>query len=566
MRIFSTLLAAVLLAGCSLPKMIKNIEAISLEVKPSPVVLQGDDVTIDITGTFPPKYFAKKVYVEATPVLVWDGGEAAFETAAFQGEDAAGNGTVVSWEFGKPFSYTATVPYEKAMKDNARLELRMQGTKEGTNLDAGTAFPALDLAPGVMATQDLVQPDEQFVLAPHNWTYEISYVQELTLNYGYQSSAVRSAEFKDEDWKQAKDLIALAAAADSVSIRGIATQSYASPEGEISLNEDLAMDRANSANNAVAKELKRKKVSLDDSAIQSVPKGEDWDGFKNAMRASNIADKDLILRVLEMYSDKNKREEEIKNIAKTYKEIEDQILPGLRRSDVRISYVVEGFTDEELIDLSKNNPEALNANELLYAATLFTDVNDQLEVYQNAARIHSDDYRCHNNVAATLMHPSLMRMMQADEALNAAKALAANNGTVNTNLGAIARQKGDHNAASTYYGKASGGQELNYNKGVLAITQGDYGRAISSMGTNNTLNLALAKILNDDANGARTTLENSGDDSAVAHYLMAICAARLKDNAGVKKHIEMAVEKDANLRGRAQSDLEFRNHKAALGL
>ena len=60
MRLFTTLLAAALLAGCSLPKMIKTVEDINLEVNPSPVVLQGDEVTIDITGTFPPQVFCQK--------------------------------------------------------------------------------------------------------------------------------------------------------------------------------------------------------------------------------------------------------------------------------------------------------------------------------------------------------------------------------------------------------------------------------------------------------------------------------------------------------------------------
>ncbi|MGB1384034.1 MAG: tetratricopeptide repeat protein, partial [Flavobacteriales bacterium] len=528
MRIFSFLMAAVLFAGCSLPKMIKTVEEINLEVTPSPVVLQGDDVTIDISGKFPPKYFAKKVTVAATPVLVWDGGEAAFETTNFQGEDAAGNGTVVSWETGNSISYTATVPYEVAMKDNARLELRMSGAQG----DKTGEFPAIELALGVMATQDLVQPDEQYVIAPDNFQRVMTYVQDLTLNYGYQSSYVKSTEYRDEDWKQTKDLIALAASVDSVSIVGVQTQSYASPEGEISLNEEIAMDRANSANKAVTNELGRKKIELDEAAVRAMPKGEDWEGFKTAMRASDIADKDLILRVLEMYSDKNKREQEIKNIAKTYKEIEDRILPDLRRSQVAITYTVEGYTDEELVDLSKNNPDILTVEEMLFAATLFDDLNDQLEVYQNTARVHGDDFRGHNNVGVTLM--GLGRMKQAEEAFNAAKALAANNGTVNTNLGAIARQNGDTRAAESYYAKASSGAELNYNKGVLAITQGNYSRAISNMGNNSTNNLALAKILNDDANGARTTLENSGDDSAITSYLLAVCAARLKDAAGVK--------------------------------
>ena len=560
MRILTTLLAAVLLAGCSLPKMIKTIEDVKLEVNPSPVVLQGDEVTIDITGNFPPKYFAKKVTVEATPVLVWDGGEAAFETVKFQGIDAAGNGTVVSWENGKSISYMAKVPYEAAMKDNARLELRMSGAQGDKTGD----FPAVELSLGVMATQDLVQPDEQFVIAPDNFQRVMTYVQDLTFNYNYQSSAVKRAEYNDEDWKAAKDLMALAASADSVNVVGVATSSYASPEGEINLNEDLAMKRANSANKAVSRELARKKIDLDEAALRAMPKGEDWEGFKKAMRASEIADKDLILRVLEMYSDKNKREEEIKNIAKTYSEIEERILPDLRRSQVAITYTVSGYTDVELVDMSKNNADMLTVEELLFAATLFDDLNDQLEVYQNTTRVHADDFRGHNNVGVTLM--AMGRMKQAGDAFGAAQTLNSGNGTVQNNVGALARQNGDMDAAETAYGKASGSPELSYNKGVLAIAQGNYGRAISSMGNNTTLNLALAKILNDDANGARTTLENSGDDSAMASYLLAICAARLKDNAGVKKNIDAALAKDPTLRARAQNDLEFRNHKAALGM
>lgn len=560
MRILTTLLAAVLLAGCSLPKMIKTIEDVKLEVNPSPVVLQGDEVTIDITGNFPPKYFAKKVTVEATPVLVWDGGEAAFETVKFQGIDAAGNGTVVSWENGKSISYMAKVPYEAAMKDNARLELRMSGAQGDKTGD----FPAVELSLGVMATQDLVQPDEQFVIAPDNFQRVMTYVQDLTFNYNYQSSAVKRAEYNDEDWKAAKDLMALAASADSVNVVGVATSSYASPEGEINLNEDLAMKRANSANKAVSRELARKKIDLDEAALRAMPKGEDWEGFKKAMRASEIADKDLILRVLEMYSDKNKREEEIKNIAKTYSEIEERILPDLRRSQVAITYTVSGYTDEELVDMSKNNADMLTVEELLFAATLFDDLNDQLEVYQNTTRVHADDFRGHNNVGVTLM--AMGRMKQAGDAFGAAQTLNSGNGTVQNNVGALARQNGDMDAAETAYGKASGSPELSYNKGVLAIAQGNYGRAISSMGNNTSLNLALAKILNDDANGARTTLENSGDDSAMASYLLAICAARLKDNAGVKKNIDAALAKDPTLRARAQNDLEFRNHKAALGM
>ena len=45
---------------------------------------------------------------------------------------------------------------------------------------------------------------------------------------------------------------------------------------------------------------------------------EDWEGFKKAMEESNIRDKELILRVLAMYSDPEVREREIKNIASVF--------------------------------------------------------------------------------------------------------------------------------------------------------------------------------------------------------------------------------------------------------
>ena len=557
MRIFSIFMAALLLSGCGLKTMMKKVEELNLDVNPDPLVLKGDQVGIDITGKFPPKYFAKKAAIEATPVLVWEGGEMAFPSQSYQGEDYAGNATVVSWEGGKAIGYDGTVNYEPAMDDEARLELRITGTMKGKT----EVFPPIVLGQGVMATQNLVQDlkDDKFVIAEDNWQYTVAKEQPAVVNYSYNSSFVKSVEKRDDDWKSLGELLALAADADSIRITGIRTESYASPEGEISLNQDLAIDRANSANEAVVKVLEAEGLALDASAIQSIPKGEDWAGFKAKMRASNIPDQDLILRVLEMYTDKSKREEEIKNIAKTYKEIEKTILPELRRSQVAVSYDEDGYTDEELMDYAMSNPARLNVEELLHAATLFEDDNDKLTVYQTATSQFSDDYRGHNNAGVVLMN--LDRANQAKDAFNAAKSLAPNNGAVLTNLGAMARRDGDLETADAMYSKASGGAELSFNKGVLAIALGDYDRAISSMGSYNTASLALAKLLNDDANGAMTVLDNSGDDSGMADYLRAICAARLKDNAGVVKYRQQATDKDRGLRAKANVDLEFRNHR-----
>lgn len=539
--------------------MEKEIEALGLEASPEPLILRGDVVELTVTGKFPPKYFAKKVKMEATPVLTWDGGSASFEPQGFQGEDAAGNFTVVPFENGKSFTYTAEIPYEEAMEDAGTLSVSITGSKGSKEV----TFDPYVIGSGVITTPRWVQPEDRFILVPDAFERVLSYEQEAVINYTVNRSNVRSSELRDEDWKSLLDLLELSLAADSVTLTGCRIEAYASPEGEISLNENLAAERAESASEAFSREVSRRKTELVEGFFQLVPKGEDWDGFKSLVSASSIADKDLILRVLSMYTDKNKREEEIRNIAKTYKEIEDTILPELRRSRLVVSYDVEGYTDEELMDLSKSNPDILTVEELLFAATLFEELNDKLVVYQNTARVHSDDFRGFNNAGWCLME--MGRMNQAKEQFNAALSVERNKAVLN-NLGAIKRLEGDVDGAMALLNEAAGaGAEVNFNKGIILIQKGDYGSALSNMGRENTVNVALAKLLNGDAAGAKTVLENAEDDSAVASYVMAIACARLNDGAGVKTHLTAALSKDGSLRAKAEKDLEFRDFREQLG-
>lgn len=559
---FAGLVASLLfLAGCAgLGSMEKEIEAMGLEASPEPLILRGDQVELEVTGRFPAKYFGKKVSVEATPVLTWEGGSASFESEGFQGEDAAGNFTVVPFESGKSFSYSSSVPFDPAMEDAAELAVVISGTQGNKS----ATFAPYVVGAGVITTPLWVQADDQFIPVEDNFQRVITYTEEVTVNYSVNSSTVRSGELRDADWKALKELVQLSVDADSVTITGARIEAYASPEGEITLNEDLASDRAKSAAASMTREMKRKKLTADEAFYDLVPKGEDWQGFKSLMQASDIEDKNLILRVLEMYSDKNKREEEIRNIAKTYKAIEKEILPALRRSQVVVSYDVEGYTDEELMDYCMSMPDSLTADELLYAATLFADLNDKLTIYQSAARAYADDFRGYNNAGWCLAQ--MGRMNQAGEVFQQALELERNKAVVN-NVAALTRQNGDIDEAMKLLNEAAGaGPEVGYNKGIILIQKGDYASAISNMGRVSSVNVALAKMLNGDAAGAKTALENADDDSAVASYVMAVACARLNDSAGVKKHLGEALTKDSNLRQKAEKDLEFRDMRDAIGL
>lgn len=540
--------------------MEKEIETLGLEASPEPLILRGDQVELEITGKFPPKYFAKKVSIEATPILTWDGGSASFDAQGFQGEDVAGNFDVVPFENGKSFSYSSSIPYDPAMEDACELAVAISGSKGSKS----ASFDPYVVGSGVITTPLWVRSDDQFILVPDNFERVLSYSLEATINYLVNSDNVRSSELRDEDWKALLDLVALSASADSVTITGTRIEAFASPEGEISLNDNLAAERAQSAADAMTSALKKKKIDQVEDFFALVPKGEDWIGFKKLMQASNIPDKDLILRVLEMYTDNNKREEAIRNIAKTYKIIEDEVLPELRRSQLVVSYDVEGYTDAELMDLCKSNPDILTVEEILFAATLFESMNDKLEIYQNAARVHPDDFRGYNNAGYCLM--DMGRETQAKELFNQALSVERNKAVLN-NVAAIKRREGDVDGAMKLLNEASGaGDEVNYNKGIILIQKGDYSAAISNMGRSNTVNVALAKMLNGDANGAKTVLDNAGDDSAVASYIYAIACARLGDGAGAKRHLTDALTKDGSLRAKAERDLEFRDVRDAIGM
>ncbi len=549
---------ALLLIGCAgLGKMEDHIEELGAKSNPEPLIVKGDKVDLEITGKFPEKYFHKKVRVEATPVLVYEGGEKAFKMVEYQGESAAGNGTVIPYATGKSFTYSDQIDYDPAMENSGKLELRLYGEKGNKN----QTFEPLVIGSGVITTPYLMKSDGMPIMAKDKFQRVISYTNSDTeINYSKNRSNVSSSELRDEDWKAMKEFASMINEDERKAITKVSMQAYASPEGEISINENLAQERAESSAKAVKKAIKAAGMEIEneEAFFNLVPKGEDWEGFKSKMEASDIEDKNLIIRVLEMQADKNKRESEIRNLAATFKEIEKKILPELRRSQIVIAYDETGYSDEELIELGKNNPSSLAVEELLRAGTLVTSVDDQLSIYKAGAEKFPNDFRPANNAACIHIMRGENDMAQTymDKA-----AAAEENAITNNNRGILARRSGDRTAAMNFFNNASGaGSEVSYNKGLIQIQNGEYDAAIGSMNSQKTFNSALVKMLNGDTAGASADLDASGDDSAIADYLRAILAARGSNSSGVMSNLTSAIGKDSSLKAKAMKDLEFREY------
>ena len=547
-------LARLVIVSCSpLNKMKKRAGEMGYKVTPEVLEEKGEMVDVKIDVTIPAKFFNKNVTVVATPVLKYQGGEKAFEPTTLQGENVQGNNVVVPYETGKTITYTGQIPFEDAMRISD-LVVDIKASKGAKSVN----FDGTKIAEGVIATATLVNNDPALALGKDNFQRITPEQNEAAIYYLINSSQIRNNQVKSEEIKAMEQFLKDAKADEDVNLKNIEIQSYASPDGTYDWNEKLANKREGSSDNFLKKNMKKNKMEeyKDLDFFKKYVVAEDWEGFKKAMEASSIRDKELILRVLAMHSDPEVREREIKNIASAYSTIADQILPKLRRSKFVVNAERIGKSDEEIRSLAKSDPSALNVEELLYAATLFDNNADKLAVYESAMSQFPNDWRGFNDAGMTLFEMGKVAEAKAD--LQKADALSANNKVVKNNLGAVELKNGNIQEAEVLFGAATGvGNEVNYNKGIVAIKKGDYKAAVDYFGNCNCVNAALANILNGNNSEALKKLNEGKDDSALASYLKAVIGARNNDANMVLTNLKEACNKEAAMKGLAKTDMEF---------
>lgn len=568
-------MAAVGIVGCNgFSKMIKNANEVHYTVTPNPLQDNGDSVEVNITAQFPPKFFAKKAAVVVTPTLkLSDGTTVPLKSENLVGDKAKGEGVKVSYENGGSVKYTDKVPFTNGMRQD---ELDIKASLSNNNKQ----FPDVKIADGTIATALLIQNDDKVIAAKDNFQKTTPERDTTRIFYVISQSYVRPAQMSSKEMKDFKDFVENGMKA-GYTWDGVVVDAYASPDGETEFNDHLADDRAKTAIKAmremmkgmrmtVEKENKRGKMEKvkepvdpqlsNEDFYKVAHTGMDWEGFKTRVEASNIKDKDLIIRVLSMYSDHDERMNQIKSMAKTYTELADDILPKLRRAIIIINAEKKSRSDAQITALAMSHPDSLSVEEMLYAGTLTSDMNQKLSVYKSAEKQYPNDWRCFNNAGYAEM--ALNKMSDAATDFQQADRLSPNNPIVQNNLGVIARWKGDRKGAMAYYAKAAGaGSAVTYNMGLLDIQMGDYADAASNTANFNTFNAALARVLNNDPSGAKTVLDASNDQSAIAYYLRAIIAARMSDKADMVSNLKTAINKDASLRATAKTDCEFLKYK-----
>ncbi|HSN50181.1 MAG TPA: hypothetical protein VLR52_03040, partial [Bacteroidales bacterium] len=520
--------------GCSIKQMEKDYALVKYETTPAVLTEKGDSVAFTVKGTFPPKYFCPKAVMVFEPVLKYEGGTYKMKPMTMIGEKITGDGTMIKYKEGGSFTYTTVFPYKPEMAVSELVVAPLiydAKDKVIPNTDdvkvkvKYAILPERSLAPGIIHTPTRIALDMIPALAEHGYQKEVIVNKVATLYFRINLFKLEP-KFGLNKTTEAQDALTQlnAFVLQGWKIKNITIDGWASPDGEETFNVGLSENRAKTGNTYMMDQFKnfvkesqkanknRKEVKAKiDSAGKDVnfvvqSHGPDWNGFLNTIKASDIKDKDKIMNVINSAGDNLKKEQEIRNMIVIYPEIEEKMLPPLRRAEITANLYEPRRTDADLSRLAISNPDSLKVEELLYAATLTTNNDTKITIYENAARLYPESWKAHNNAAnANLVKGNLDA---AAAHLQKANAQAPNNGIVENNLGVLYAKQRDYVKAEDHFKKAQKlGENENYNLGVLMIPKGDYAKANSMLANSKcTYNLGLAQLVSGDNTAAQTTL------------------------------------------------------------
>lgn len=532
------------------------LSADNFTVTPKPLETQAGVVSATVNGAFPEKYMKKKAVVTVTPELRYgDGKVVKGEAATFQGEKVMGNDQVISYRMGGHYTMKTAFAYNPEMqKSDMYLTFDARRGKKVYNV------PAIKVNYGIIATSELYRQaltNGGGCLALDSFQRVKAKKQEANIKFLINQANLRKSELKNNSVGEfVKLLKEINKDREGLNLQNVEIQAYASPEGGFKFNDKLANKRQNVSEKYVRKEMKSAGV---EGNLDAHYTAQDWEGFQQLVQASDIQDKDVILRVLSMYKDPQEREQQIRNMSEGFRELADAILPELRRSRLIIHYETIGRNDEQIKAQYNEDAAKLSADELLYYATLEEDAAKKEEIYAKTAQLYTNDYRPLNNQAVMAFNRG--DEAKAKELLAQAITKSNNAAEANATLGLIALKNGNVAEAENLIAKAADANALNEALGNLSIAKGNYAQAEEYFKDSYNNSAALAQLLNKNYAAAKATLNNIKNPDGLTSYLHAIVSARQGNKYAANSYLKEALQKDPSLKAYAENDLEFANVK-----
>ncbi len=547
----SLLGAMALLTSCG--GGLKSLSADNFKVNPNPLETEGGQVQATINGMFPEQYMNRKAVVTVIPELRYTKNgvqqTAKGQSASFQGEKVMGNDQTISYLLGGHYTMKTAFPYEPAMQQS---ELYL--TFDAKVGNKAVKVPAVKIADGVIATSELYHQTiktAQPCVAQDAFQRITEQKQEANIKFLIQQAELRKSELQSNSVQDfVKMLQQIARDQEGLNLSDVEISAYASPDGGLKLNEQLANKRQQNTESYVRQQLKDANL---EGGISSEYTAQDWEGFQELVKASDIPDKDVILRVLSMYEDPQEREQQIKNMSQGFKELAEGVLPELRRARMTINYEVIGRDDDQIFAQLKQDASKLSVEELIYAASIAPTDSEKEQILKTTARLYPQDNRASNNLGVLALQQG-----KKEEAIQYFKQ-AGELPEASANLGLMSLQDGHTQEAENLIAKSAGAYGLSEALGNLHLAQGNYALAQQDFGYRPSNSAALAQLLNKDYARAQQTLKNVKEANGMTDYLAAIVQARQGNQEAAASFLRSALQKDPTLKQYADKDLELKN-------
>ena len=533
---------SMLVVGCSSSEKFGNLTSDNFSVDPNVLELRGDGVPVMVTGTFPANFFPKNGELEFTPVLISQGKSVKGEKIVFYGEKVKNPGLlVVSHRYGGTFSETQSFPYTNDMRMSelfADVKLKEGGKVVKTS--------RIKLADGIIATPMLIDVGEASMISRE--TYGIGPSKETTgaIQYVISKSDIRKSELSKAGMQ---DLLTAIRNADGRSF--ILITSAASPDGTERGNTGLAQRRNAAATAYISQELKKMNLNI---PIEHVEIDEDWEGLYANIQASNLKNKEEMIRNMRAENDLDKREKLLHSYMRTSGLFDTSLLPPLRRSVISLHTEGERMTDIVAIRLIEVEPASISLNDKLCAAAAISDRDRQVVAYRTIINMHPDDWRAYNNLG--VVH--LINGNWNDASLLINRSIEVQGCPVNRyNQGFVHLAKGNVSDARICFSTVASSPEWSRARGAAEILNANYPAAIVIFGNTACNNAAIAQIMNNDYAGAASTLSRIENPNATTYYLNAVLGARTQNRDMVYSNLEKVMARDKRLGRSAKTDVEF---------
>lgn len=569
------IVAALSLAGCTLPKMVKMSKDQQLTVTPNPLEVHSDTVTFDMAANLPVKMLKQGTTYTVNTYYKYGEQEVALDPIVFKAEDYPSAGT----EQPKA-TQTFSFPYAPAMKSGV-LEVEGVASKG----EKTKSSPRMQVATGMVTTSKLVQPAYFAAYTDHGYNNQPELEPVIIPDFIFQQgrSVLRTSEIRSPKGKQLDAFIASKNATSTVTITGTH-----SPEGAERINSRLSPDRAAAIEKYYRDQMRKYDYRQQADQIKFIlkPVIENWNAFKNELasyQGITSEQKAEYLNIINGGGDFESQEDQLHRLS-TYRKVFRDIYPKLRTAKTEILVLKDKKTDAEISVLSKQltqgqaNPDALSLEELMYAATLTPSLEEKVAIYEAATK-KGTNWHAHNNLGAIYIAQAIENESDAGNLANKAQAqldiaarLNESAPEIHANLASVSMMKGNPYAAHDHATQAldaglSGDNAAGLNgiKGSAEIFMGRYQEAVRSLSAAsdeavNLFNKGLAQLLNKDYQNAMTSFNDAASkdsDLAVAYYGAAIAAARQGNTDNVVSNLSKAVSADPSLKEAALSDLEF---------